>query len=93
MFSSMFQKPLSDINKSPLLQKNDKFEVPGPGYYDAATFVRKDKKAVSSSMFKSDSVRDLNSIHRGPGPAFYKQMPGVVENKKTFNSNPGKTWL
>lgn len=47
--------------------------MPGPGTYDVKLFRFKDEKmAVSSSMFKSDSVRELVNIPRGPGPAFYK---------------------
>ncbi len=64
--------------------------LPGPGYYDVQTKeVITEKKAVSSSMFKSDSVRDLLQLRRGPGPAFYKNsIP--VDDKKTFNFNPSK---
>lgn len=72
---------------------NERNEVPGPGFYDINTLLKNDKKAVSSSMFKSDSVREILNVQRGPGPAFYKQVPGVVDDKKTFNSNPEKMWL
>ncbi len=91
MFSSMFQKPLPEISKSPV--KAEKPEIPGPGFYDAKTAFKNDKKAVSSSMFKSDSIREIPNVQRGPGPAFYKQLPENQENKKTFNSNPEKMWL
>jgi len=42
-------------------------------------------------MFKSDSIRELMALPRGPGPAFYKQLQ--LENRKIFNSNPAKQWL
>ena len=32
----------------------------------------KEKLPVGSSMFKSDSVRELAMVKRGPGPAYYK---------------------
>ena len=47
--------------------------MPGPGFYDSKEGFYVDKKAVSSSMFKSDSVRELMTLKRGPGPAFYYQ--------------------
>jgi hypothetical protein len=69
--------------------------LPGPGFYDVKNFILPtDKKAVSSSMFKSDSVRELMLLKRGPGPAFYyKNAQPVAENKKLFNFNPSKQWL
>ncbi len=42
-------------------------------------------------MFKSDSVREIEKIKRGPGPTFYK-IP-KVESQKIFNFNPGNKWL
>ena len=67
--------------------------MPGPGFYDVKVFnIPDEKRAVSHSMFKSDSVRDLIPIKRGPGPAFYKN-PTLQDPKKTFNFNPAKSWL
>lgn len=66
--------------------------MPGPGYYDIKSTIKSDKKAVSQSIFKSDSVRDLAMIKRGPGPALYK--PQFEESKKVFNFNPSKSlWV
>jgi hypothetical protein len=46
-------------------------------------------------MFKSDSVRELMQLKRGPGPAFYYKNGTLspVENKKIFNFNPSKQWI
>lgn len=64
--------------------------MPGPGAYDVKNFsIPEDKKAVSGSIFKSDSVRELAQIKRGPGPSYYK-MPGIPESKRLFNFNPSK---
>ena len=93
MFSSMFQKPLlMDEHQSPENKDSKVTDIPGPGYYDLKSFVSNEKKAVTNSMFKSDSVREIINAGRGPGPAFYKQV-ALVENKRTFNSNPAKQWL
>ena len=70
--------------------------MPGPGFYDVKSFVQQtvgDPKPVTHSMFKSDSIREIINVPRGPGPAFYKQAPPNEANKRTFNSNPAKTWL
>ena len=65
-------------------------KFPGPGYYEVSNFrFSNEKEAVGSSMFKSDSVRDLGNVKRGPGPAFYKN-PLQPDPKKMFNFNPGK---
>ena len=42
-------------------------------------------------MFKSDSVRDILNLPRGPGPAFYKGTD--AESKRALNQNPKKNWL
>jgi hypothetical protein len=72
MFSSMFQKPINDNLNSPLKVNPKNADLPGPGVYDLPSAFKLDKKPVGSSMFKSDSVRDLAAAKRGPGPAFYK---------------------
>ena len=72
MFSSIFQRP-PDPNQNPSSRANKAVFIPGPGTYDVKLFeFNNEKKAVGSSMFKSDSVRELASLPRGPGPAFYK---------------------
>jgi hypothetical protein len=63
---------IQEPSKSPPKTNNKAHEVPGPGFYDPLTAFSNEKNAVSSSMFKSDSVRELMNIHRGPGPCFYK---------------------
>eukprot|EP00347_Sterkiella_histriomuscorum_P008192 403346028 len=105
MFSSMFQKPLNtglgtsgsnglgDGQKSPTKTQEKLAKLPGPGQYDVKQYeFETDKKAVSSSMFKSDSVREILNLPRGPGPAFYKQVVGNTQ-KSFLNSNPSKKWL
>ena len=42
-------------------------------------------------MFKSDSLRELMQLPRGPGPAFYKQTGPV--DKKVLTTNPYKKWF
>lgn len=42
-------------------------------------------------MFKSDSVRELVKIKRGPGPSYYKNANGN-DKKQIFNFNPKKIW-
>ena len=66
--------------------------APGPGFYDVKQYhFNDDKKAVSSSMFKSDSLRELMQLPRGPGPAFYKQTG--ANDKKILTTNPHKNWF
>ena len=43
-------------------------------------------------MFKSDSVRDLSDVKRGPGPAFYKKLDEPFR-KKILNHNPSDKWF
>ncbi len=65
--------------------------IPGPGAYEEQIKFPNEKLPVSSSMFKSDSVRDLAQIKRGPGPALYN--PKNEQDKKIFNFNPSKMWI
>jgi hypothetical protein len=54
IFSSALQA------ESPVKVLNNKTNMPGPGYYDPPeTITSNEKQAVGSSMFKSDSVREL----------------------------------
>jgi hypothetical protein len=50
-----------------------------------------EKQAVTSSIFKSDSVRELAMVKRGPGPALYK--PESAENQRILNFNPAKKFI
>ena len=50
-----------------------------------------EKQPVGSSMFMSDSIREVNYKTDAPGPAYYKgshQTP-----KKPANQRPKKIWL
>ena len=68
--------------------------TPGPGtYIEPLERNNYEVAAVSNSMFKSDSLRDIYDLsrHRGPGPAFYKIKN--AQPKKSFNFNPKRKWL
>jgi Sperm-tail PG-rich repeat len=66
--------------------------MPGPGYYDIINPLSNiEKMAVTSSMFKSDSVRELSLIKRGPGPAHY-EMPNI-DDKNVGTLNPKRKWV
>lgn len=68
--------------------------TPGPGTYIEPLDKNKYEVApVSSSVFKSDSLRDIYNLeqHKGPGPAFYKIKNG--QPQKSYNYNPKRKWL
>lgn len=68
--------------------------TPGPGtYIDPLDKQKYQVAPVSSSMFKSDSLRDIYNLNnrRGPGPAFYK-LKGSA-SQKSYNYNPKRNWL
>lgn len=68
--------------------------TPGPGtYIDPLDRNKYEVAPVSSSVFKSDSLRDIYNLeqHKGPGPAFYKIKN--LQPQKSYNYNPKRKWL